>query len=101
MSATEKCALLLVALAVRRLVAWAATGQGEMEGLVSGYEQDAYAIVAGYGFIRPLETRAPEVDLIALARELGARGEKISPANVPPITPEFWRPSGLHPPAYS
>ena len=101
MNAREKVLLVVVALLVRLLVGWAATGHGEMEGLAYRYEQDAYAVLAGYGFVRPAETAPPEVNLIALAERLDAQGLRISPENAPQHTPEKWRPSGMHPPGYA
>jgi 4-amino-4-deoxy-L-arabinose transferase-like glycosyltransferase len=96
-----KMLLVLIAFVVRLLVAWAATGHGEMEGLADRYQKDAYAVLAGYGFTRPVELQTPQVDLIALAAALDAKGVRISPEQVPPIEPARWRPSGLHPPLYA
>jgi 4-amino-4-deoxy-L-arabinose transferase and related glycosyltransferases of PMT family len=101
MNPRNKILLVIVAFVVRVLVGWAATGHGEMEGLAHRYEQDAYAILAGYGFVRPVESAPPEVDLIGLAKMLDHEGRRISPESVPTITPDRWRPSGMHPPGYA
>jgi 4-amino-4-deoxy-L-arabinose transferase-like glycosyltransferase len=42
-----------------------------------------------------------QVDLIAVADSLGRRGERLSPARVPPKDPARWRPTALHPPGYA
>jgi 4-amino-4-deoxy-L-arabinose transferase-like glycosyltransferase len=93
--------IVLVAVAVRAAIGVWAVGRGEMEGLAWRYHQDALAIVAGYGISRPLESRPPQVNLIALADSLARRAERVSPARVPPKDPALWRPSALHPPGYA
>jgi 4-amino-4-deoxy-L-arabinose transferase-like glycosyltransferase len=93
--------LFLVALAVRAAVGFWASGRGEMEGLSWRYRQDAMALVAGYGFQRPVETAPPQVNLLALADSLARHGERLTPARVPAKDPALWRPSGLHPPGYA
>ncbi len=72
-----------------------------MEGLAYRYERDAYAIVAGYGFVSPANVGPPQVELIALADSLGRTGQRLSPARVPAMDPARWRPSSLHPPGYA
>ena len=89
------------ALALRAVIGVWANGRGEMEGLAYRYERDAYAMAAGYGFVSPLESAPPQVDLIALADSLDRRGEMLSPATVPPKNPALWRPTTLHPPGYA
>jgi 4-amino-4-deoxy-L-arabinose transferase-like glycosyltransferase len=94
-------ALVVVALCVRALIGVWANGRGEMEGLAYRYEHDAYAIAAGYGFVRPFEGAPPQVNLLAYEDSLEERGERIAPANAPAIEPQRWRPSTLHPPGYA
>ena len=57
--------IFVVALAIRAAIGLWADGRGEMEGLAYRYERDAYALTAGYGFVRPVEHQPPQVDLIA------------------------------------
>ncbi len=94
-------AIFVVALAIRAVVGVWANGRGEMEGLAHRYEQDAYAMTAGYGFVRPVEHQTPQVDFLAFEDSLEARGEKLDPSDVPAKDPARWRPSTLHPPGYS
>ena len=94
-------AILLVALAVRGLVLAGTLEKSEMDGLARGYESSALALAAGYGYVRPAENAPAEVDLRSLARQMAARGERLSPANAPHITPARWRPISLHPPGYA
>jgi hypothetical protein len=90
------CALLL-----RAAVGVWANGRGEMEGLAFRYEQDAYALSAGYGFSTPSDPAHRQVDLIALADSLDRHEQRVSPENVPAKNPALWRPSALHPPGYA
>jgi 4-amino-4-deoxy-L-arabinose transferase-like glycosyltransferase len=94
-------AIFVTALAVRAVVGVWAQGRGEMEGLAYRYEQDAYALTAGYGFVRPVEGQPPQVDLLAFEDSLEARGERLDPSDVPAPDPARWRPSTLHPPGYA
>ena len=94
-------ALVAVALCVRAVIGVWANGRGEMEGLAYRYEHDAYAIAAGYGFVRPFEGAPPQVELLAYEDSLEERGERIAPSNAPAIEPSRWRPSTLHPPGYA
>lgn len=94
-------AVFLAGLTLRALVGLWASGRGEMEGLAFRYERDAYAMVAGYGFVSPLDTGPAQVQLIALADSLARNGERLSPAHVPPKDPARWRPTSLHPPGYA
>ncbi len=94
-------AIFVVALAIRAVIGVWANGRGEMEGLAHRYEQDAYAMVAGYGFVRPVEHQPPQVDFFVFEDSLEARGERLDPADVPAKDPARWRPSTLHPPGYS
>ncbi len=94
-------AIFVVALAVRAVIGVWASGRGEMEGLAHRYEQDAYAMTAGYGFARPVEHAPPQVDFIGFEDSLEARGEKLDPSDVPAKDPARWRPSTLHPPGYA
>lgn len=91
----------VAALALRAVIGLWANGRGEMEGLADRYQQDAYAMTAGYGFSAPASHAPPQVDLIALADSLDQTGQRISPARVPAKDPARWRPSALHPPAYA
>ena len=103
-SASHRLALagvFVVALALRAWMGAWANGRGEMEGLAFRYERDAYAMVAGYGFVSPLDTAPLQVNLIAVADSLAARHERLSPASVPPKDPALWRPTTLHPPGYA
>src|SRR5437879_5522854 len=88
-------AIALLALLVRAAVGLMASGRGEMEGLSLRYEGDAYAMAAGYGFVRPVLGQPAQVDLLALVAELGRRGERLSPANAPRLDPARWRPATL------
>jgi hypothetical protein len=94
-------AVFLVAVLVRAVIGVWADGRGEMEGLAPRYAQDAYARVAGYGFVRPVEGVPPQVDFIALADSLGRHGKRLGPELVPAIDPARWRASTLHPPGYA
>ena len=93
--------LFLVALIVRAAIGVWASGRGEMEGLSWRYRQEAMALVAGYGFQRPAENMPRQLDMAAVADSLAKRGERLSPARVPPKDAARWRPSGLHPPGYA
>ncbi len=93
--------LFAVALLVRAAMGFWAAGRGEMQGLAWRYRQDAMALAVGYGFNRPAEDRPRQVDLLTMADSLAARGERLTPAKVPPKDPARWRPSGLHPPGYA
>jgi 4-amino-4-deoxy-L-arabinose transferase-like glycosyltransferase len=93
--------LFLLALAVRAGIGLMANGNGEMEGLAPGYEESALALSAGYGFVKHSETGPAEVDLLKVADRLAARGERLTPANAPRITPSRWPPANLHPPGYA
>ncbi len=94
-------AIFVLALLVRAAVGYMARGHGEMEGLADRYQEEAYALAAGYGAVRPLATRPPEVNLIRLADSLEARGAKLTPRTAPPIHRALWRPSTMHPPGYA
>lgn len=94
-------AVFVVALGIRAIIGVWANGRGEMEGLAHRYEQDAYAITAGYGFVRPVEHQPPQVDLLVLEDSLEAHGELLDPSDVPAKDPARWRPSTLHPPGYA
>jgi 4-amino-4-deoxy-L-arabinose transferase-like glycosyltransferase len=94
-------AIFLVALSIRAVIGVWASGRGEMEGLAHRYEQDAYAMTAGYGFVRPVEHQPPQVDFFVFEDSLEARGEKLDPTDVPAKDPARWRPSTLHPPGYA
>jgi hypothetical protein len=72
-----------------------------MEQLAWRYHQDALALVAGYGYVHPLEGAPPQVNLIALADSLAHHGKRLSRESVPPKDAARWRPSGLHPPGYA
>ncbi len=93
--------IFVLALLVRAGVGFMARGHGEMENLADVYQEEAYALAAGYGTVRPLEQAPKEVDLFRLADSLAARGERITPQTAPPITPSRWRPATLHPPGYA
>lgn len=94
-------AIVLLALAVRAAVGFMADGNGEMEGLAPAYEENAYALAAGYGFVRPVYGAPPEVVLRPIVDSLAVRGERLTPARAPRLTPARWRPVTLHPPGYA
>ena len=100
LSGRSRLAIFLVALVVRGVMLVTTAGHGEMEGLAQGYERSAYALAAGYGYVRPLGEEPAEVDLTAVVDRLAARGERLTPANAPRITPARWRPLTLHTPGY-
>jgi 4-amino-4-deoxy-L-arabinose transferase-like glycosyltransferase len=93
--------LFLVALGVRAAMGVWAAGHGEMEGLAWRYHEDALCLAAGYGLVHAVEGRPRQLDLIAVADSLARRGERLTPARVPPKDPAAWRPSSLHPPGYA
>lgn len=86
-------AIFVVALAIRAVIGVWADGRGEMKGLAHRYEQDAYAMIAGYGFVRPVERQPPQVDFFVFKDSLEARGERLDPSDVPVKDPARWRPS--------
>lgn len=103
-------AIVLVAIAVRVAILAISGGQGEMPGLAFRYQDAAYAMAAGFGLIRPAEG-APdsagalhwvpaEVSLPRWVDSLATRGERLTPASAPRITPSRWRPVLDHPPGY-
>jgi 4-amino-4-deoxy-L-arabinose transferase-like glycosyltransferase len=93
-------AILLLALVVRGGIGMLANGRGEMEGLADRYEDSAYAMAAGYGYVRPALDHAP-ADLRGLVARLAEHGARLTPANAPPMDSAQWRPATLHPPGYS
>ncbi|HTR97177.1 MAG TPA: glycosyltransferase family 39 protein [Candidatus Acidoferrales bacterium] len=94
-------AIVLIALAVRAGIGVLANGHGEMEGLADHYEQSAYALAAGYGYVRPALDVTPVADLRPLAAELARRGQRLTPTNAPPMIAAQWRPASMHPPGYA